>query len=176
VIILSIVIISVVGTIAHFIYEISNHNKIVGLFGAVNESTWEHIKIALTATFLWSLVDGFIYGINPNYFLAKLLSILIIIFFMPVLFYGYRFFFKKDNAFINILIFYLVIITSQLLFYHFLKLNAVNFIGQYISCLGTFITFGAYMTLTLMPLKNFLFKDPITNEYGFEGHTDTTKS
>ena len=172
-VILSIIVISVVGTIAHFIYELSNHNKIVGLFGAVNESTWEHIKIALTATILWSLVDGFMYGANPNYFLAKLLSLLIIIFLMPVLFYGYQLIFKKDNVVINVLIFYVVIICSQLLFYQFLKLNPINYVGQYLSCVGNFIVFGAYMTLTLMPLKNFIFQDPISNQYGFQGHTDT---
>ena len=60
ILIVSIIVISVIGTIAHFIYELSEHNKIVGLFGSVNESTWEHIKIALTATILWSLIDGFI--------------------------------------------------------------------------------------------------------------------
>ena len=174
--ILSIIVISIVGTVAHFIYELSDHNKIVGLFGAVNESTWEHIKIALTATILWSLVDGFMYGANPNYFLAKLLSLLMIIFLMPVLFYGYQFLFKKDNTFINILIFYIVIICSQLLFYHFLKLNPVNFFGQYLSCIGTFIVFGAYMTLTLMPLRNFLFQDPITNQYGYQAHSDKPKT
>ena len=171
--ILSIIIISVVGTIAHFIYELSDHNKVVGLFGAVNESTWEHIKIALTATILWSLVDGFMYGTNPNYFLAKLLSLLTIIFLMPALFYGYQFLFKKDYAIINILIFYIVIIASQLLFNNVISLNPVNFIGQYLACIGTFVVFGCYMTLTLMPIRNFLFKDPITKKYGFKGHTDT---
>ncbi len=171
-VILSIIIISVIGTIAHFIYEISQHNKIVGLFGAVNESTWEHIKIALTATILWSLIDGFMYGSNANYFLAKLLSLLLIIFLMPTLFYGYQLIFKKDFAIINILIFYIVIICSQLLFYHFIALRPINFIGKYLSCLGTFIVFGCYMTLTLMPLKNFLFKDPLTDQYGFAGHLD----
>ena len=40
---------------------------------AVNESTWEHIKIALTPTILWSLIDGLIYGSNPNYFFARIL-------------------------------------------------------------------------------------------------------
>ena len=35
----SIIIISLVGTFLHFLYEISNHNKIVALFAAVNEST-----------------------------------------------------------------------------------------------------------------------------------------
>ena len=66
--IISIIVISVIGTVSHFSYDISKQNKIVGLFGAVNESTWEHIKIALTATILWSVVDGYFYGVNSNYF------------------------------------------------------------------------------------------------------------
>lgn len=41
---ISILIISVIGTLLHFLYEISHHNKYVALFAAVNESTWEHIK------------------------------------------------------------------------------------------------------------------------------------
>ena len=32
--------ISLIGTLSHFTYDISNHNKIIGLFSAVNESTW----------------------------------------------------------------------------------------------------------------------------------------
>ena len=174
ILIVSIIVISVIGTIAHFIYELSEHNKIVGLFGSVNESTWEHIKIALTATMLWSLIDGFIYGPNPNYFLAKLFSLLTVIILMPLLFYGYQFIFKKDNTVVNILIFYVVIICSQLLFFNLIALKPVNFFWQYLTTIGTFIVFGCYLTLTLMPLRNFLFKDPITDDYGFKGHFDAT--
>ena len=68
---ISFLVISIVGTLLHFVYEWSNHNKIVSLFAAVNESTWEHIKIALTPMFLWGLYDGYVYGFSPNYFLAK---------------------------------------------------------------------------------------------------------
>lgn len=51
-IIIGIIFISIIGTLLHFMYEFSGHNKIVSLFAAVNESTWEHIKIALTPTFI----------------------------------------------------------------------------------------------------------------------------
>ena len=71
---ISFLVISIVGTLLHFVYEWSNHNKIVSLFAAVNESTWEHIKIALTPMFLWGLYDGYVYGFSPNYFLAKSIS------------------------------------------------------------------------------------------------------
>lgn len=168
---ISFIIISIVGTLSHFLYDITNHNKIVGLFTAVNESTWEHIKIALTPTIIWSLVDGYIYGLNPNYFLAKLVSLLVIIVLMPFLYYGFKYLFKRDIALINILIFYIVIIASQFSFYYFLNINPINFYIQYISCIGTYIVFACYMVFTLMPIKNFLFKDPITSKYGFNGHS-----
>ncbi len=170
--ILSIIIISMIGTIAHFTYDISNHNKIIGLFSAVNESTWEHIKIALTPTFLWSLVDGFIYGNNPNYFLAKFISLIIIIILMPTLFYGYKNILKKNFFILDIIIFYIVIIVSQLLFNNIIKITPISFILKYISCIGIFIIFGGYMIHTLIPPKSIIFKDPISNKYGFKGHTD----
>lgn len=168
--ILSIIVISVVGTVSHFLYDISEHNKIVGLFSAVNESTWEHIKIALTPTIIWGLIDGYIYGINPNYFFAKLVSLLIIIVLMPILFYGYKYLFNKNNAIYNILIFYVIIICSQYMFNYIVSMEAINYLFQYLSCIGIFIVFGCYMIFTLMPINNFLFKDPITNKYGFKGH------
>ena len=77
--IVSVIVISIIGTLLHFMYDITNHNKTVGLFSAVNESTWEHIKIALTPTLLWSIIDGIKFWNNPNYFPAKFISLLLII-------------------------------------------------------------------------------------------------
>lgn len=37
--------ISVLGVLLHFTYEWSGDNAVVGLFSAVNESTWEHLKL-----------------------------------------------------------------------------------------------------------------------------------
>jgi len=168
----SIIIISIVGTLAHFLYDISNHNKIIGLFTAVNESTWEHIKIAITPTLLWGLYDGYMYGSNSNYFIAKLCSLLVITFVIPLIFYSQKIFFKKDFALINILSFYVAIILGQLTFYKIIDLTEFDYIYNYLSCIGLFIFFGAYLLLTLLPLEIFLFKDPISKKYGFKGHTE----
>ena len=170
--IISIIVISIVGTLSHFLYDLTNHNKFVGLFAAVNESTWEHIKIALTPTLLWSLVDGFLYGINPNYFLAKIVSLVVIIVLMPLLFYGHKYIAKKDYFIFDIATFYIVIICSQLAFYYLLQINPISYINRYISCIALFILFGCYMTLTLSPFKNFIFKDPLTNKYGYKAHSE----
>lgn len=168
---LSIIIISILGTLFHFLYDISKHNKVVGLFAAVNESTWEHIKIALTPTILWSIYDGYIYGRNPNYFTAKLSSLLILITFIPTIFYLYKYFTNKPIIIVDILIFYIAIILSQFSFYSIIKLQTLGFATNYLSCISIFIVFGFYMVLTLLPIKSFIFKDPITNKFGFKGHS-----
>ncbi len=172
-VIVSAIVISLVGTLAHFLYDITNHNKFIGLFTAVNESTWEHIKIALTPILLCGLYDGAIYGQNPNYFLAKCVSLLIPIFIIPCIFYGYKSLSKKPILLIDILTFYLVIFLSQFAFKIIIDLPALSYIFEYIGCLGTFVVFGAYSVLTLMPLKLFIFKDPISKKYGFPAHTET---
>lgn len=167
---IAIIIISVVGTLFHFLYELSHHNKIMALFAAVNESTWEHIKIALTPTILYSLYDGFCYGTNPNYFFAKVLSLLTIIVVIPLIFYSYTGIIKRHVLIIDILSFYIAIALSQFVFYTILKMPALPFTINYLGAVGTFIVFGIYMTATLFPVKNFLFKDPLTKEYGIKAH------
>lgn len=166
----SIIIISIVGTISHFLYDLSDHNKIIGLFAAVNESTWEHIKIAITPTLLWGLIDGFKYGEYLNYFPAKLSSLLVITLVIPFIFYLSKILFKKDITIINISSFYIAIILGQYTFKYIMQLNDLSFIYRYLSCVGLFIFFGCYLLLTLLPLKTPLFKDPITKKYGYKGH------
>lgn len=162
----SIIFIFSLGALFHFLYEISGHNKIVALFAAVNESTWEHIKMALSATFIYSLYDGFVYGSYSNYFLAKVLSILTIIFFIIIVFYTYTSFTKKPILVLDILLFFFSIYFAQKLFYFIISLNPFEYTFQYISVVLLFIIFGSYMTLTLLPLENIIFQDPITKKYG----------
>jgi len=165
--------ISFTGTILHFVYDFSKHNKIVALFSSVNESTWEHIKIALTPTFIWSLVDGYIYGTNPNYFTAKLVGILAIIIIIPLIFYTYTFLIKKRILIIDILSFYIAIFASQIGTYLVLNTIKTPYLITYISIILLVIILGIYLTSTFLPIKNFLFKDPKTKKYGIKGHRKT---
>lgn len=169
--IIGIIFIGAIGTLLHFMYEISGHNKLVSLFAAVNESTWEHIKIALTPTFIWTLYDGAVYGMNENYFIAKTSSILVIMLMIPLLFYTYQLITKKPILLIDIIIFYLAIISSNLTFSYIIDIEPLHFFYSYISVVILFIIFGLYMVLTLLPIENFLFKDPITKRYGIKGHS-----
>ena len=173
---ISIIIIFSIGCLAHFLYDLLKGPKALGVFTAINESTWEHIKIAVTPTLLWGLVDGYIYGENSNYFTAKLASLLILTFFIPFVFYSYTRISKKPILAIDILTFAVSIILAQFAFYGIINLASFPHPVVYLSALGVFIFFGAYMTLTLLPLKAPIFKDPVTGKYGFRAHRDFFKS
>ena len=41
----SIIFVFILGTLLHFAFEWSNQNALIGTFSAVNESTWEHLKL-----------------------------------------------------------------------------------------------------------------------------------
>lgn len=173
---ISIIIIFLIGASAHFLYDIFKGPKALGLFTAINESTWEHIKIAITPTLLWCLIDGFFFGSNPNYFTAKLSSLLMLTFFIPYVFYTYTRFSKKPILAIDIVTFAAAIIISQFTFCAIINLAPVPYWATFISAVGFFMFFGAYMTLTLLPLKTPIFKDPVTGKYGFRAHRDFFKS
>lgn len=172
---ISIVVIFSIGCLSHFLYDILKAPKALGIFAAINESTWEHIKIAITPTLLWGLIDGYIYGNNPNYFPAKLASLLIITFFIPFIFYSYTRISKKPILAIDILTFAAAIILAQFTFYEIINLPAFHHLIIYLSAVGVFMYFGAYMTLTLLPLKTPIFKDPVTGKYGFKAHRNFFK-
>lgn len=163
--------ISVLGSILHFTYGWSGKNKFVAVFSAVNESTWEHIKLALSGIFICTLVDVWFLGDNPNYWFAKSMSFLVPVLVIPVLFYGYRAILHVKSCLpIDISLFFVASFASAGAFVTLLQLAPLNGIGQVVSMVISVMIIAAYLLLTRFPLHNFLFRDPITGQYGYEGY------
>ena len=73
--------ISVLGVLLHFTYEWSGDNAVVGLFSAVNESTWEHLKLLFFPFLLLTILEVLLRGnMLPEQFLpARVLGILAVL-------------------------------------------------------------------------------------------------
>jgi hypothetical protein len=162
----------ILGTLSHFLYEWSHHNKIFAIFFAANESTWEHIKLAIGPTFLWILIEIPFIELNNNFLLAKLVSLLTMIILIPTLFYLYRAILKKNVFILNILEFVISIALAQIFSYMVYNATPVSSVVCYISLILIDIILVAYLTFTCLPPKNILFKDPINNKYGIDAHMD----
>ena len=167
---IGILLIFLTGASLHFVYEWSHHNKVVAIFAAVNESTWEHIKICMTPTILWSIYEICKYGYSGQFIFAKSMSLLVIILLIPILFYSYSFFTRKAILLVDIICFLITVICSQIVFNYIINLESVSIILVYIGYILLIIEFLLYLYLTYNPLKIFIFKDPITNKYGLDGH------
>lgn len=51
------------GSALHFTYDWSGDSLLVGLFSAVNESTWEHLKLLVVPAMIWA---AFRYRLRPR--------------------------------------------------------------------------------------------------------------
>lgn len=78
------------GTLLHFLYRWSGGSVFAAAFSAVNESTWEHMKLLFVPLFLFSVVQVCVMGKNyPNFLAVRTVSTLTGLALIPVLFYTY---------------------------------------------------------------------------------------
>lgn len=157
---IGILFVSILGTIQHFVYEISGHNFVVGLFAPVNESTWEHMKLLFFPMLLFSfygriyLTEKYPY-INSSMAFGILLGTLLI----PVLFYTYSGILGFNIAVIDISIFYISVIAA---FYVAYLGTISGRMEKYKSLLNTFLLLftAAFILFTVFPPSIGLFASP----------------
>lgn len=167
VIIIETVAITLIGSLLHFTYAWTGYKKWVAVFAAVNESTWEHIKLALSGIFICTLVDVWFLGDDPNYWLARSISFVVPVIVIPVIFYGYTAFTRRAVLPVDITTFAVAAFLSSLAFVAVLNMPPIGEVGGFISGAVSIVIIVAYLLLTYFPIRNnLLFEDPITHEYG----------
>lgn len=155
----------ILGTLLHFTFEWSNHNSFVALFSAVNESTWEHLKLLFYPMLLTTIIGYFYIGKNiPNFICAKLIGILTAISFTIIFFYTYTGILGNNFAFIDISIFFVAVLLGEYVTY---KLLLSDFsCNKKISILILALLLIFFTVFTYIPPKIGLFKDPVKNSFG----------
>lgn len=60
------------GSILHFTFEWAGHNPIVGVFSAVNESVWEHLKLGFWPAIVFARIEfKYLKKSTNNFLFAK---------------------------------------------------------------------------------------------------------
>ena len=66
------------GTLLHFVYEWTGGNRVIAVFSAVNESTWEHMKLLFIPFLVFTVVEFIVFSeAFRNFFAVKAASILL---------------------------------------------------------------------------------------------------
>ena len=159
-IILGIIFTIITGTLLHFAYEWSGQNPIVGLVAAVNESTWEHMKLLFFPMLVFEIYQHIKLGKEyPDIIYGGMYANVIGIFAIPILFYGYQALFGESNAVINILIFFLSVLIGMV--FNYLLANVCKGeICQIVVLVLTTLLMAGFFIFTSIPPKGLLFQEP----------------
>ena len=156
------------GSLLHFVYQWSGENQVAAAFSAVNESTWEHMKLLFFPLFLFSMVQVCVMGRNyPNFLAVRAVSILTGLVLIPVLFYTYTGVLGRSVDWVNIALFFLAALGAFLLDFRLLRRSRLSAPWQQI--LGLIVLWAlafCFVWCTFHPVELALWRDPVTGGYG----------
>ena len=155
------------GVLFHFLYELSGDLPAVGLIAPVNESVFEHMKLASLPVALWWGVGALVLKkrLRPDaWFTAALFSMVTAIPAIPLLYYFYTGTFGIHSVAVDILNFLLSVTLGQLLGLHFYR--HCRGMDRRLSLLLMLAILVLFAALTLSPPDLPLFRDPETGAYG----------
>jgi len=165
---------AVLGSLLHFLYDWSRHNRVVAVFSAVNESYWEHIKIAVWPVLLLQVVlfaaGGWRY---PAFVPAATIALYAIPIAMVGLVYLYKHFLGRNILWLDIALFVVAIAIAQATFVDLVqRLDAgpLTIVGALVFLTGLLVAFTRFTLVP--PPEPDVFLDPITRKYGIRAHPD----
>lgn len=162
-----VIFISIIGSLLHFVYDWSNGYKPLALISAVNESTWEHLKIAFWPALIYSILEYVpLANITNNFIIAKAACLLVIPLSIVILFYSYTAIIGHNFLIADIFIFVLSIFLGQLISFNLLTAPPLpSFLGS-LSAFIIVILIIQFSLFTFFPPKLSIFKDPVSGKYG----------
>jgi len=161
------VFISLVGSALHFIFEWSGYLRAVALIGAVNESTWEHLKLAFWPGLVFAAVEySFLRAHVRNFWVAKSLALWIMPLTIAVLFYAYTAALGDNWLPLDITIFLLAVALGQWASYRVMTSPPVGKRTRQLAHAALVLLTTAFCLFTYYPPRLFLFQDPISGQYG----------
>lgn len=160
----------ILGTILHFLYEWSGDNKIIASFSAVNESTWEHLKLVFFPMLITTIIGFLVIGKdNKKFWCAKTIGIILAMSFIIVFFYTYTGIIGTNFAILDIGSFFVAVILGEYAAYKIMTNEEYKLkCNKKIAVIGLICILLCFIIFTYLPLHIGLFKDPISNGYGIQ--------
>lgn len=158
--VLGILFVLLVGTLAHFLYDLSDHNHIIGLFTPVNESVWEHMKLLFFPMLLYSffmtsqLKDDY-HCIASSLCFGILAGTLLI----PVLYYAYTALLGRNCFILDIGTFIVSVLFAFWISYRLTLSCKVKPYTAFL-CILTGILFICFIRFTYHPPALAIFAEP----------------
>jgi len=161
------VLISLAGSFLHFVFELSGEWLPAALVAAVNESVWEHLKLAFWPGLVYALVEWPFFGRRvKNFWTAKAVGLFAVPLVIVSLFYGYTAWAGHNVLWLDISLFFLAVLVGQMLSCRILLRRPVASGIKIPAGILLVLMIAAFSLLTYFPPRCPLFQDPRTGRYG----------
>ena len=156
------------GTLLHFLYDRSGGGPAAAVISAVNESTWEHMKLLFVPLFLFTAAQaGFLGKFYPNLLAVRAVSALTGLALIPVLFYTYSGFLGYSGLWGNVGVFCLSALAAFGLDWRLLRQGRFSAPWQQVAGLAVLWALAfAFVWCTFRPPELGLWRDPVTGRFG----------
>ncbi len=154
------------GTLLHFLYDWLNQSVWIAPLSAVNESTWEHMKLLFWPMFFYAVVQSFFFRERTDFWCIKCKGILLGLVLIPVIFYTYNGAIGKSPDWVNIAIFFIAAAIAYLYETRLFKQDSAHCFSQKICFALLCLIAVLFIVFTFITPKIGIFMDPITQTYG----------
>ncbi len=157
----------IMGVLLHFLYDITGESILTAPFSAVNESTWEHMKLLFFPLLVFAFIEYRLIGKNyENFWCVKLIGTAVGLLTVPFLFYTYKGALGASADWFNIAIFFIAVAVTFLLERALLKRGISCPVPPVVS-IGVLILMAVlFVVFTFAPPEIPLFMDPVEGSYG----------
>ena len=157
-----------VGTLLHFTFDWSGGGLVAAAFSAVNESTWEHMKLLFYPMFLFSVAQVCVLGRNyPDFLAVRAVSLLTGLALIPVLFYTYTGVAGTHALWADVAVFLLADLGAFALDFRLLGRSRLSGKWQQVAGLAVLWALAfCFVWCTFHPPRIALWRDPVTGGFG----------
>ena len=148
------------GTLLHFLYDWLGGAVWIAPFSAVNESTWEHMKLLFWPMLLFAAVERCFFRDRADLPCVKARGILLGLTLIPVLFYTYNGAIGRSPDWINIVIFFVSAAVAYLYEWRLLRDGTVRCRHPWLPRLLLAFLALAFLVFTFLPPELGLFREP----------------
>jgi hypothetical protein len=160
-------VIFIAGSLLHFLFDWSGGLRPVGVIAAVNESVWEHFKLAFWPALIYAIIEyPFLKRHVNNFFIAKAIGLYIMPAVIAAIFYAYTAIFGEEILAVDITIFFVAVALGQLASYKILTLRQwPRWLGG-VGAVMVVLLAVAFGVFTFYPPHLGIFRDAVSGGYG----------
>lgn len=156
-----------VGSLLHFSFDWSNQWTPIALVAAVNESVWEHLKLAFWPMLGWALIERrFLDTPSGAFWAAKSIGLLIASTSIVAIFFTYVAILGRNVLILDLATYGLSVTLGQVASAALVSATSVRPILRRAALLLLAVQIVASSTLTYFPPQWELFRDPRDGSYG----------